>query len=92
MWTNGEAPTNQKSSYLDGFAQLSLFFRSKDIFGNRLLNRTSASHGSDLLYLFGPEMYRKFLSQGFETFRFVTRFKPGRPAWLRLRLVKMGGL
>ncbi len=46
-------------------------FRSKDIFGNRLLNRTSAAHGSDLLYLFGPEMYRKFFNQGFQTFRFI---------------------
>jgi hypothetical protein len=44
-------------------------FRSADIFGNKFLNRTSASHGSDLLYLFGPEMYKNFFNQDFQTFR-----------------------
>ncbi len=44
-------------------------YPSRDIFGNDFLNRTAASHGSDLLYLFGPEMYRKFFSQDFQTFR-----------------------
>ena len=45
-------------------------YPSRDIFGNKLLNRTAASHGSDLLYLFGPEMYRKFFSQDFQNFRY----------------------
>ena len=42
-------------------------FRSRDIFGNNLLNRSTASHGSDLLYLFGPEMYRRFLRRSFQS-------------------------
>ena len=42
-------------------------FRSEDIFGNNLLNRSSPSHGSDLLYLFGPLMYRRFFGRGFQS-------------------------
>ncbi|XP_059097691.1 cholinesterase-like [Tigriopus californicus] len=42
-------------------------YRSADIFGNQL-NRTTASHGSDLLYLFGPEMYQKFFIRRFQSF------------------------
>ena len=44
-------------------------FRSRDIFGNTFLNRSTASHGSDLLYLFGPEMYQKFFGTNFPNFK-----------------------
>lgn len=46
-------------------------YRSADIFGNQL-NRTTASHGSDLLYLFGPEMYQKFFIRRFQSLAWVT--------------------
>ena len=42
-------------------------FNSYDIFGNVLLNRTTAAHGSDLLYLFGPTMYKKFFNIDFQS-------------------------
>ena len=42
-------------------------FHSYDIFGNTLLNRTTAAHGSDLLYLFGPTMYKKFFNTDFQS-------------------------
>ena len=48
-------------------------FNSLDIFGNNLLNRSSSAHGSDLLYLFGPTMYKKFFNTDFQSYS-ETRF------------------
>ena len=42
-------------------------FRGFDIFGNTLLNRTNAGHGTDLLYLFGPTMYKKFFNSDYQS-------------------------
>ena len=44
-------------------------FNSADIFGNNILNRTSAAHGTDMLYLFGPTMYKNFFNTDFQSFR-----------------------
>ena len=43
-------------------------YTSVDIFGNALLNRTAAAHGTDLLYLFGPTMYKNFFNTDFQSF------------------------
>ena len=43
-------------------------YTSVDIFGNDLLNRTAAAHGTDLLYLFGPTMYKQFFNTDFQSF------------------------
>ena len=43
-------------------------FTSLDIYGNSLLNRSSSAHGSDLIYLFGPTMYKKFFANDFPSF------------------------
>ena len=42
-------------------------FRGFDIFGNTLLNHTTAGHGTDLLYLFGPTMYKKFFNSDYQS-------------------------
>ena len=47
-----------------------IHFRSEDIYGNTLLNRSAPSHGSDLLYLFGPLMYQRFFGRGFQSNRY----------------------
>ena len=43
-------------------------FNANDIFGNNLLNRSSAAHGTDLVYLFGPTMYKNFFNSDFQSF------------------------
>lgn len=53
-------------------------FNSVDIFGNNLLNRSSAAHGTDLLYLLGPTMYKTFFNTDFQAFsqsRFAKNLK-----------------
>ena len=43
-------------------------FNSLNIFGNNLLNRSSAAHGTDLIYLLGPTMYKNFFNSDFQSF------------------------
>ena len=43
-------------------------YNSVDIFGNNLLNRSSAAHGTDIIYLLGPTMYKNFFSKDFQSF------------------------
>ena len=43
-------------------------FNSVDIFGNSLLNRSSAAHGTDMVYLLGPTMYKNFFNSDFQSF------------------------
>ena len=53
-------------------------FSALDIFGNDLVNRSSAAHGTDMLYLLGPTMYKNFFSTDFQSFaetKFAKNFK-----------------
>ena len=43
-------------------------FNSVDIYGNNLLNRSSAAHGTDVVYLLGPTMYKNFFNSDFQSF------------------------
>ena len=71
-----DAPLNEQLMLMSSVgAEIYLYwndFNANDIFGNNLLNRSSSAHGTDLVYLFGPTMYKNFFNSDYQSFRYVT--------------------